>query len=79
MTAWGSWLLVWAACLACCTTSAPAEQSPALAVVAAAGLLPTVPRDAVVQRLLEAANGLLAGGDAHGALRVMALCRRWNT
>lgn len=80
MAAWWSWLLVWAACGVCChgvrTASDPAEQSPVHAVVAAVSELPTVPRDAVVRQLFEAANGLFAGGDARGALRVMALCRR---
>ena len=49
---------------------------PARDVVDAVAQLPALPREAVAGRLFSAANAIFAHGDARGALRVLALCRR---
>ena len=57
------------------SVSPSASERPARAVVSAVSRLHAEPH-AVVPALFDAAHELLASGDALGALRVLALCRR---
>ncbi len=65
--------------LTCVSVSPSASERPALAVVSAVSQLhaePYAEPHTVVPALFDAAHELLASGDALGALRVLALCRR---
>jgi len=66
-------LLVYTAGVLYC--AAPQAPSPQLAVVDTVSDL-SHPHSIVMRRLFDAAHGLLASGDAGGAMRVATLCRR---